>query len=177
MKRQSTLRFLILFAAKFLLLSLVLVPLWWLCIPGYGWLLVQGCGSVLKYVLGVPVLAGHIEAKGILNTGSELVFYLKDREPHMEIALLVTNLPPYVALVLATPGLTWRRRLRVIAGGCALLVAFHAVFIVVMLRFGPQMHSAGELPTAVSQFFLTLPFLLWIVLAYWGRDRAEGGRA
>lgn len=168
MTSVSTTHYLVRLVTQFVLYSLVLVPLWWLCIPGYGWLLVQGCGSVLKYGLDVPLLAGRIETAGILNTQSLLVFYLEDRESRMPFALLVTNLAPFLALVLATPGLDWRRRARVIATGSAVLVVIHGLFIIVMLRFGAQLQAVAEVPTAIAQFFLTLPFLLWIVLAYWG---------
>lgn len=164
------------FGGKFCLFLAVLAPLWWLLIPAYGWLLVQGCGSVLKFGLGMPIQAGHIDARGILNTGSLLVFNLPEREASMKIALLVTNLPPFIGLVLATTGLALRRRLKVLAVGTGVLVGTHVLFIVVMLRFGAQLQAVAEIPTAVSQFLLTLPFLLWIVLAYWRRvgEGAQG---
>lgn len=167
-------RALLAFALKFTLYLAVLAPLWWLLIPHYGWLLVQGCGSLLKFGLGMPILAGRIDPQGVLNTGSLLVFNLEGHDATMKIGVLVTNLPPYLALVLATPGLTWKRRLAVLAIGSAILMLFHAAFIIVMLRFGGQLHAAAEIPTAVSQFFLTLPFLLWIVLAYWKSGIARG---
>ena len=165
------------FGVKFLAFLAVLAPLWWLLIPAYGWLLVQGCGSILKFGLGMPILAGRIDAQGILNTGSLLIFNLEDRDASMKIGVLVTNLPPFLALVLATPRLAWRRRFAVLTGGSAFLMLFHGLFILVMLRFGGQLQHVAEIPTAVSQFFLTMPFLLWIVLAYWqrgvGRDRKD----
>lgn len=164
-------RSIFLFGLKFLIFLLVLAPLWWMLIPSYGWLLVQGCGSLLKFGMGMPILAGRIETQGILNTGSLLVFDLEGRSAGMQIGLLVTNLPPFIALVLATPGLIWKRRALVLVGGSAMLILFHGMFIVVMLRFGAQFQAAQEIPTAVSQFILTLPFLLWIVLAYWQQDR------
>lgn len=164
------------FALRFLAFLVVLAPLWWLLIPSYGWLLVQVWGSVLKFGLGVPILAGRIEAQGILNTGSLLVFNLDARDTSMKVGLLVTNLPPFIALVLATPRLPWRRRLVVLGAGSAILLLFHGLFIVIMLRFGAQLKNASEIPTALSQFFLTLPFLLWIVLAYgpFGARKAPG---
>lgn len=159
-----------LFGLKFALFLAVLAPLWWLLLPHYGWLLVQGCGSVLKFGLGMPILAGRIDAQGLLNTGSLLVFNLEGRDTTLKLGQLVTNLPPFVALVLATPGLIWRRRLRVLAAGTGILIGSHVLFIVVMLRFGAQLQAAAEIPTAVSQFLLTLPFLLWIALAYGRRE-------
>ena len=162
-------RILMAFGAKFCLALLVLAPLWWLCLPGYGWLLVQACGSVLKWGLGMPILAGYVEVRGILNTESLLTFYVGDHEQHMKFALLVTNLPPFLALVLATPGLTWKRRLRIVLAGTAILVAGHAFYVVIALRFGGVLAANSEVATAISQFFLTLPFALWITMAYWRR--------
>ena len=162
-------RSIVLFGVRFMLFLTLLAPLWWLLIPHYGWLLVQGCGSLLKFGLGMPILAGRIDAQGILNTGSLLIFNLEGRDSTMQIGLLVTNLPPFLALVLATPRLHWKRRLGVLAAGTGVLILSHALFIVVMLRFGTQLQAAAAIPTAVSQFLLTLPFLLWIALAHWDR--------
>jgi hypothetical protein len=163
-------RMLFIFVAKFCLALLVVAPLWWLCLPGYGWLLVQGCGSALKWGLGMPILAGHVEVRGILNTESLLIFYVGDREQHMKFALLVINLPPFIALVMATPMLAWRRRWRILLAGSVILVAGHALFVVVALRFGAFLAGNSEVATAISQLFLTLPFGLWIAMAYWKKD-------
>jgi hypothetical protein len=158
------------FGAKFGLALLVLAPLWWLCLPAYGWLLVQGCGTVLKWGLGMPILAGHVDVRGILNTESLLTFYVGDREQHMKIALLVTNLPPFLALVIATPAIAWKRRVTVAATGALLLLASHGIYVVLALRFGELLAANSDVATAISQLFLTLPFALWIALAYWQRD-------
>lgn len=170
MERLFPWRMLATFGLKFCLAMLILAPLWWLCLPAYGWLLVQACGSLLKGLFGMPVLAGRVDVRGILNTESLLVFYVGDRERLMQFALLVTNLPPFIALVLATPALHWPRRLKITLAGTAILVAIHGLYVVVALRFSTLLAANGEVSTAISQFFLTLPFVLWIALAYWGRD-------
>jgi hypothetical protein len=170
MNRPFPLRMLMAFGAKFSLALLVLAPLWWLCLPGYGWLLVQGCGAVLKWGLGMPILAGHVDVRGILNTESLLTFYVGDREQHMKFALLVTNLPPFLALVIATPALGWKRGIAISAAGAAILLAGHALYVVVALRFGNFLAANSEVATAISQLFLTLPFALWIAMAYWKKD-------
>lgn len=162
-------RMLAIFGAKFCAAMVVLAPLWWLCLPGYGWLLVQGCGALLKNFAGMPVTAAHVQVQGILNTESQLVFYIGDRERLMKFALLVTNLPPFIALVMATSTLSFRRKITITLAGTALLVAVHAIYIMIALRFGALLAANGEISTAMSQFFLTLPFLLWIVMAYWNK--------
>ncbi len=163
-----------LFCVKFLVFVIVLVVLWWLVLPYYGQALIQLAGAPLKYVLGMPIESGHIDADGMLNTNTVLTFVVNGHFRGMPIALLVTNLPPYVALVLATAGLGWKRRLRILAYGCGILCFFHVGFIVVALRFQDTMEQVSEIPTAVAQFFLTMPFMLWIVFAYWDRIMSLG---
>jgi len=172
MTRTMPWRMLTVFGVKFCLALLVLAPLWWLCLPAYGWLLVQACGSVLKWGLGMPILAGHVDTQGILNTESLLTFYVGEREQHMAIALLVTNVPTFLALVIASPALTWKRRLAIASTGAAILVTGHALYVIVALRFGAFLAANNEAATAVSQFILTLPFLLWIAMVYWRRDES-----
>jgi hypothetical protein len=158
-----------LFCGKFLVFVIVLVVLWWLLLPYYGQVLLQVTGVPLRYLFNMPILAGRIETAGVLNTNTVLVFTLQERERSMPIALLATNVPPYIALVLATAGLTWKRRARILVYGCGILCLFHAVFIIVAMRFQDTLMRVSEIPTAVAQFFLTLPFMLWIVFAYWDR--------
>ena len=156
------------FAARFLALLLPLLAAWWLALPWYGWGLMQTSGVVLRGALGMPILSGTIQADGVLNTDSRMIFTLGDgRTRTLKIALLVTNVPPFLALVLASPGLAWRRRLRALVIGTAILVAGHWTFIVVAMRWQDALMRASEIPTAIIQFFLTLPFLLWIALAFW----------
>jgi hypothetical protein len=166
------------FCVKFLVFVSVLVTLWWwFVLPAYGWLLMQLTGGVLKFVVGLPIEAGRIDAKGVFNTGTDLVFCVDGRDRVLHIALLATNVPPYLALVLATAGLAFGRRLRVLLYGCAILCAGHAIFIVTVMRFQAQLMRASEIPTAVTQFFLTLPFLLWIAFAYWDKIMSTAGAA
>lgn len=155
------------FCLKFLAFVVVLVVVWWLLLPYYGQVLLQVTGVSLKYLLGVPIESGRIEAGGLLNTGTTLIFSVEGHERRMHIALLATNVPPYIALVLATAGIAWKRRLRILGYGCGILCFFHAAFITVALRWQDALMQASEIPTAMVQFFLTLPFMLWIVFAYW----------
>ncbi len=178
MSKKKTSWGLPLFCVKFLVFVIVLVILWWLLLPYYGQALLQVTGIPLRFLFNMPILAGRIEANGVLNTNTVLVFTMQERERSMPIALLATNVPPYIALVLATAGLSWKRRARILVYGCGILCLFHAVFIIVAMRFQDALMRVSEIPTAVAQFFLTLPFMLWIVFAYWdrllhlGQDRA-----
>ena len=167
MAKQTRTFQIVLFSVKFLTAVVVLVVLWWEALPIYGTFLVQVTGGILKYAVGMPIQWGRIVPDGLLNTETQLSFGLPNHQPTLPIALLVTNIPPYIALVLATAGLRFGRRLRILAYGCGILVAFHIAYIVIMMRFQETLQHASEIPVAVIQFFLTLPFLLWIVFAYW----------
>ncbi len=164
------------FCAKFLVFVTVLVAAWWMFLPYYGQFLLQVSGGILKYALGLPIESGRVVSKELLNTGTDLVFRMAEgRIRGLHIALLTTNVPPYLALVLATGGLALGRRLRVMAYGFGILCAFHLIFIIVFMRFQETLAKASEIPTAVVLFFLTLPFLMWIVFAYWDRLTGNGG--
>lgn len=163
----------LLFCLKFVVFVTALVVLWWMILPWYGKALLQITGMPLRYLLSMPIESGSIKAGGVLNTNTILTFVVEGHNRHMPIALLVTNLPPYVALVLATAGITLKRRLLILLYGVSILCFFHAAFIIIALRFFGTMHLGNEVPTAVAQFFLTLPFMLWIVFAYWDRLMAR----
>ena len=158
-----------LFCLKFVVILVVLEAGWLLLLPYYGNALVQVAGVPLRYGLGVPIEAGRIEADGILNWETRMIFTIDKHERAMPIAELAANVPPYIALVLATAGLTWKRRGRILAYGLGILCAFHVLFIIVALRFQDALMQVSEIPVAVIQFFITLPFMLWIVFAYWDR--------
>lgn len=161
------------FCRTFLELTIILSVLWWLLMPHYGFALAQLSGGVLLNGLGVPVEAARIEPGGILNTESVLVIVLEGHDLKFPIALLITNMAPYLALVLATPGLRLFRRLFILVLGAGLLMAGHIAFIVLALFYREAIATAPNIPTAVAQFYLTLPFLLWIILAYWGKITAS----
>lgn len=158
------------FCVKFVVFVVVLVVLWWwLVLPFYGKLLLQVTGMPLKYLLKMNIESGVLIVDGVLNTKTIMAFVVDGHRRGMPIALLVTNLPPYVALVLATAGITLKRRILILLYGCGILCFFHASFIILALRLSNVMTPGSEIPTAVVQFFLTLPFMLWIVFAYWGK--------
>ena len=181
MSKSSTSGSLLFFFVKFLVFVTVLVWAWWMYgMPAYTKLLAAHCPKILWIVYGQEVEgkaftweeATQGEETDLFNTKMLLVWYPEGQDPpHMYIAKLVTNLPPFLALILATPALGLWRRLRVLLVGTTILAATHITFIVYAYRYvaSPETAGAGgELPQAASEFLLTLPFLLWIVLAYWG---------
>lgn len=161
------------FCLRFLVFVVALEILWLLVLPYYGQALLQLAGIPLRHIFGMAIEAGRIETQDILNTGTRLIYVVNGIERTMPLAKLAANVPPYVALVLATAGLLWKRRLRILLYGCAILCVFHVLFIIIVLRFQEALLHVSEVPTAVIIFFLTLPFMLWIVFAYWDRILAR----
>ncbi|MCC6145743.1 MAG: hypothetical protein IT368_18200 [Candidatus Hydrogenedentes bacterium] len=166
----------LLFCLKFIVFVSVLVFCWWKwLLPHYGWVLMQLSGGILVNVFGEPIVSGKIVPRGLLNTETILDFVMniggRNADRGFPITLLVTNVPPFVALVLATSGLTlWRRTWMLLIGLLVLMVG-HILYIVLALHFMQSVIANPQIPTAIAQFFLTLPFLLWIVLAW---DRIAG---
>lgn len=183
------------FCLRFILCAPLCLVLWLVVMPLYTWLLGHVTGLVLTYILRAPIqdtvvafalsgdeLAVNVAEGGVFGLSHyyQLVFniivlatrvqltYVVDGHwlTMSAIGHLVANLAPFTALVLATPALPARRRLKIIAIGAAIIFVSHGATIV--FRF-----SAGKtaLPTAIGFLSITLPFLLWIVLAYWKKLR------
>ncbi|HPG67433.1 MAG TPA: hypothetical protein PLO37_11340 [Candidatus Hydrogenedentes bacterium] len=162
------------FAGRFIVFAPLCLVLWWLLLPYYAWCLGLVSSVILKYFLTVPVESfevantGLANREGILNTGTQLGFVI-DGAPIVMPGLggIATNVAPFVALVLATATISVRRRGKVILLGAPILICTHVLFIVMAAKT-PE----TKVLHAIGQVFITLPFLLWLVLAYW--DRING---
>jgi hypothetical protein len=141
---------------------------WWALIPYYGWLVGQVAARMMG-LFGEPVDSVTIKPGGIMNTETLLTFELQSGPQSDMIGLVVTNLAPFVALVLATAGLGVQKRLRVLGVGAAILAVSHVAYLVWAVALRPQMHAGSEVPIVIAQLFIVMPFILWIVLAYWRR--------
>lgn len=157
----------LLFCIKFILVVVPLVCIWWALIPVYGWILVQISGSILRFIMGVPIMAGGIRPSGFLNTASVIYFVIQgyEFEKTSPIALLITNLPPFISLMLITR-ISWISRLKKILWGVGIIMLGHILFIVIVLRYQEVLKAYSELPMAVIQFYLTMPFMLWIAMVF-----------
>ncbi len=163
------------FCVKFLAFSSVLLFLWWWMMqPVYARLIGWISGTLLSAFAGIPVDSTHVEVdpKGVLSTKIDLVFMVGQDVYPIAVGSIIANIPPYLALVLATPGLGVRRLLKVLAIGLGILGAGHVIFLVLMFTFMEKLQEAPEVPTAIGLFLMTLPFMLWIVLAYWDKVMA-----
>ncbi len=155
------------FCAKFIVVVVPLVCIWWWLIPIYGWILVQISGFILRTMMGIPILAGGIRPSGFLNTASTIYFVIQgyEFEKASPVALLITNLPPFISLMLITR-MSWLSRLKKIIWGSGIIILGHILFIVIVLRYQEILKEYNELPVAVIQFYLTMPFMLWIAMVF-----------
>jgi hypothetical protein len=159
------------FLVKFAAIAAALLVLWWVIQPQYVAVIGRLAALPITY-LGNIVLDDtliEVDDSGVLNTRTTLVYVYEARRYPINVSFLIANLPCYLALVLATAGLAWRPRLRALLLGSGILLLGHVVFLAVMFIFAREVQAAPEVPTAFGMFVMTLPFLLWIVFAYWGR--------
>jgi len=147
---------------KFLVLAPICLVIWLELLPAYTWCLGQTTGFFMKHVLDMPIDKIVVAKDGFLNTQTTLTFVIDERLRTSQLGKLVTNVAPFLALVLATSALGIWRRLRAIVIGVLILFFSHALTIVLIFAMG-----RSSLPYAVGLISITLPFLLWIVLAYW----------
>ena len=154
---------------KFTLISTLALTLWWQVQPAYVRLAGQVAGILLKYVAGFSVTAMTVtvDPSGVLNSKTSLTYTYDGRPIVINVAYLVVNLPAYVALVLATGGLTWPIRGRALGVGAAVLFAAHVVFLVVMFAVSRAENAGRDVPTVFGLLVMTMPFSLWIGLVYW----------
>ncbi len=171
MADESQLRRVALFGLRLVLITPAVLTLWWLSMPAYTRTIGE-CAAVVLRVMGYPIERVVVNAHGFLNTDTTLGFALGGAVPTAPISWVVTNIAIYISLILATRRMHWKRRVRALAIGLATLVAAHIMHVVVFFAFAPAIERNPQIPTAIAQILITLPFLLWIVLAYWNTSPA-----
>ena len=148
---------------KFAVLAPICLILWLLLLPYYASLITHVSAFVLRVLFHYPISTAGAVAGGFLNTGTTIEFHLPGVTRSMpDLGRLTTNLAPFIALTLATTGITMRRRLGVLLIGTPIILLSHLITIIFRFTEG-----RSPLPTAIGFISITLPFLLWIVLAYW----------
>lgn len=157
------------FFIRFVLIIPVCLMLWWLVLPAVAWLWGQGVGVMVLIFTSLPIDAVKVTPEGILNTSTTLSYTMGDVDSTINIARFSMNVPSFIALVLATRRLTLARRFAALGIGGAILFMMDGLFIFLTLAFKEWISSAPDIPVAFGQFLVTLPFILWITLAYWGQ--------
>lgn len=165
-------RGILLLLLKFALFAPICLAFWWMFLPYYAWLLGQLTRPVLHCLLNLPVDAVFVERRGLLNTDSLIHYVTGMHDRSLEVVLAFTNMAPFAALVLATDGLAVRRCIKILATGAGILVLTHLLFLILALFFQESIRIAPDIPTALGQLCMTLPFPLWVVLAYWDKTTA-----
>ena len=163
------------FCLKFFAIILPLLALWWWkLLPPYIEALGQLAGGLINALAGSPIQSMEVETNpdGVLTTDTILIYYINDRPGSIEIAKMANSLPPYIGLVLATAGIRILRKLVILAAGSLLIFGGHVAWVVTTYLFRVRFAESPEFPTALGQFWMTVPFILWIALAYW--DKIKG---
>ena len=157
------------FALRCLLLSPIVLVLWWTVSPQYAWVLGQICSPLINIFNDPNIRALFVRSEGIFNTNTVLILRTMRIEQTLDIAYLINNVPALIILSIATGSITWGRRLKILAIGGGILFASHVLFIVGMYTFSESAHLSSEIAVSLGQFLVTLPFVIWIVLAYWDK--------
>lgn len=140
-----------------MLITPAVLTLWWLSMPAYTRTIGE-CAAVVLRVMGYPIERVVVNAHGFLNTDTTLGFALGGAVPTAPISWVVTNIAIYISLILATRRMHWKRRVRALAIGLATLVAAHIMHVVVFFAFAPAIERNPQIPTAIAQILITLPF-------------------
>jgi hypothetical protein len=146
---------------------------YWSILPGYAWCLGHASSAVLATVGGFPIDHVLVDRAGALNTQSILRYTGEELSRSIPIGQLVTNTAPFIALVLATGGLGLIKRIRALGTGVILLAVCHTAYLVFAFAFSETISRSSQIPMALGQLVITLPFLLWIVLGFW-RSPSKG---
>jgi len=137
------------FLIKFVLFSTALYLIWTLIAPAYF-------STILK------ITAAYFELIGIevsLNPTPDFLYYQGIR----------SCIPPFIALVLATPGIEWKKKSSLIALSMPLLFVFRTILQIsyVYLQIPPVSEFYGVFVIFLSGTCrVALPFLLWFALTY-----------
>lgn len=158
---------------QFLLRLAILLPtfvvLCWLVSPWYVWF-IGNITAALYNFLATEAITGvsvAIPDNAVLNSSVRLIYDTEEGVFPMDAGTLIGNFAPYLALVLATPGVWPLRWYRALWRGAAILIMLHIAMIFVLFAARDSIEETLELTSGVSVFVLTLPFGLWIWLVCW----------
>lgn len=171
------------FSAKFLAAFMALILAWPFFAPIYNAVTVTIANVFFSLVEQPDITL-------LQPAGNSVAIYIRDVEnPKAEPRLFAyfdyphNGLAVFLALILATPALPWRQRLRVMMIGIGLLIGIHSALFVPKTRFEYIQFLAAEgVPIADSMYLMyswvgralvpasyIAPFLLWALFTfrYW----------
>jgi hypothetical protein len=165
------------FAARFLLIFFLILPLWFVITPGYNRLLASGANILLTFTEDPHVhrLVGWKYV--ILIARSDSPFTEGMKIQGFTGYLTHFNLVLMTGLVLAQRQVAWRRRCAILAVALGVLFITHMLYLVIGVKFFEQpeleafQSATGRLYVWGTNFYLSmasqlLPALIWMAL-YW----------
>ena len=152
------------FTVRFICLAPVCLVTWWYVLPAYAEVLGFFSVVILRFVLFAEIDSFGVVPLGILHTSTLLQFHTGAQEFPFPIGQLTTNMAPFVALMFSTPKIKLRKRILAISIGCITLFFSHLLYVVFAFQFSQQVNTHPYVSHIIAPVFLTLPFLLWIVL-------------
>ncbi|HOJ34018.1 MAG TPA: hypothetical protein PKY35_14785 [Candidatus Hydrogenedentes bacterium] len=152
------------FTVRFLCLAPVCLVLWWYVLPAYAKILGFFSVVILRFVFLAGIESFRIVPLGLFYTGTLLQFHTDTQEFPFPIGQLTTNMAPFVALMFSTPKIKLRKRILATSIGCMSLFFSHLFYVVFAFQFSRQVNTPPYVSHIIAPVFLTLPFLLWIVL-------------
>ncbi len=169
MTQQFTAQRFIWFCVKLFVLGPICLFAWWQVMPSYAYGLGQFTAAILKHLFGFPIEGVVVHREGFMNTDTVMGYVVHGREATLPIAQLVSNIATFLALMLATGKLGWRRLAIGIAAGVAILAFTHAAYLITFYSMAQAIARDQTYFVAVAQVLITLPFVLWIVFAFWNQ--------
>ena len=154
------------FAGTFLLMFAILIVVWWRFDVATRY---RGCALATAQLVS-PVVNGwwlDYDRPGLSN---DVVFRRGDLQLPMLLQLpaLSMGLMPFLSLVVATPGLGWKRATVTAIGGAVL---YFLVDVIIVLAYPPIMDHPNIVKDTLGVFsglvaFVVAPLGLWFVLTY-----------
>jgi len=174
-------RALLTFAARFLLIFFLIVPVWFLVTPAYNRLLAVGANLLLALIESprVTTLVGW--KRDIVIVRADAPFRGGTKLQGFTGTLTHFNLILMVALVLAPRRVEWRRRCTVLVAALGLLFVTHVVYLLVGVNFfqQPELEAfqdpVGRLYVWGLNFYLSIASQLFPVLLWMALYRTIGG--
>jgi hypothetical protein len=150
------------FLLKFLVLVALLLPLW------LNWGVEPYLGVLAHQTAWLLRLTGYT----IYGSAADATRILLQVEPESSLAFealgATLNLVVFPALLFASSGLGWRRRLGFLVAGLATLHGFNVMYFtahfVVNYRYGQNSSAFQALKSISESFYLVLPFVLWLLM-------------
>lgn len=158
------------FLVIFLLVLAPLAAVWGWLAPPYGAAVAHAARPALRLVErdDVSVIAAQRDEVWVLRRiGGDRVTPFMEFDRYAFFSLI-----PLVALLAATPGMTWRRRLGRIALGCVALFAVHVAYVVASvelsyaaLGLAPSGAWLGPAQIVVRLLWEASPIAVWLLLS------------